>query len=113
MAASPKAGQSNELTPEESDLTWFYGGVDDQKSFSDYEWDPAYPGTLKPGLRSEMYDIDAVMEMWKDKPNDNVMRLHMDEVGAAPPAPCAAARRRAVRPLVAGLPCRSPGFLCL
>ena len=39
----------------------FYDDQPLQKTYSDYEWDPDYPGTLKPGTRKEKYDLDEVM----------------------------------------------------
>uniref|UniRef100_A0A7S3TU05 Uncharacterized protein n=1 Tax=Strombidinopsis acuminata TaxID=141414 RepID=A0A7S3TU05_9SPIT len=78
-APAAPSEDSTDLSPEEKDLTWFYGGVDDQKLYSDYIWDPEHPGSFKPGLTRENYNLDDVREMWKDKPNENVMRFPIDE----------------------------------
>ena len=83
-APAAPSEDSTDLSPEEKDLTWFYGGVDDQKLYSDYIWDPEHPGSFKPGLTRENYNLDDVREMWKDKPNENVMRFPIDEVCASP-----------------------------
>ena len=57
------------------------------KPFSDYEWDPTYPGTMKPGLRLENQELDDVLEMWKDKENGNVMELPRDQLWQVPLKP--------------------------
>jgi hypothetical protein len=75
-----------EVPEDQTDLKWFYGVVDQQKQFSDYTWDPNHPGSFKPGLTPENYSMEDVMEMWKDKPNDNVMRFTMDEVRLPTPS---------------------------
>ena len=41
------------------------------KPYADYEWDDSYPGTMKPGKRTENRDMTEVMEMWEDKENGN------------------------------------------
>eukprot|EP00962_Isochrysis_galbana_P026391 scaffold8183_cov122-Isochrysis_galbana.AAC.6 len=86
-ASSPlaKSGddQTVEVPEDQRDLSWFYGAVDEEKQFSDYTWDPKHPGSFKPGLTPENYSMEDVMEMWKDKPNDNVMRFTLDEVHIA------------------------------
>ena len=84
MQTKEAAGEAGPARDPETDLNWFYGEDDysQTKAYSDYEWDPEHPGSLKPGLRKEKYDIDIVMEMWKDKENATCMRLPMDEVCA-------------------------------
>ena len=78
-APRDRGAERKTAAEDERDLTWFYASDDSQKVFSDYEWDPDFPGTFKPGLKRENYDFDEVVEMWKDRPNENVMRLHLDE----------------------------------
>jgi hypothetical protein len=48
------------------------------KPFADYEWDPSFPGTFKPGTRGENQDLDAVLEAWKDRENPACMQLPQD-----------------------------------
>ena len=50
------------------------------KPFSDYEYDPSYPGSFKPGTRGENQDLDQVLEDWKDRDNPACMQLAQDEL---------------------------------
>ena len=50
------------------------------KPFSDYEYDPSYPGSFKPGTRGENQDLDKVLEDWKDRDNPACMQLAQDEL---------------------------------
>ena len=64
-----------------------YTVPDQPKPFSDYEWDPAFPGTFKPGTRGENQDIDQVLEDWKDRDNPACMQLPQDQLWQVPLAP--------------------------
>jgi len=66
---------------------WFYDKQPEQKKYSDYVWDPDFPGTLKPGLKDEQYTLDEVFEMWEGKENPNVMEYPQDEVIQLPLKP--------------------------
>jgi len=57
------------------------------KPFSDYEWDPSYPGSFKPGTRSENYDLDVVIDMWEGRDNPSCIELPQDELWQVPLAP--------------------------
>ena len=57
------------------------------KPFADYEWDPTFPGTFKPGQRGENADLDEVLEEWKDKENPACMELPQDQLWQVPLAP--------------------------
>lgn len=57
------------------------------KVYSDYEWDDSYPGTFKPGLRTEMYSLDDVFELWEGKENPACIELRQDQLWAVPTAP--------------------------
>ena len=57
------------------------------KPFADYEWDPSFPGTFKPGTRGENADIDEVLERWKDRDNPACMELPQDQLWQVPLAP--------------------------
>lgn len=57
------------------------------KPFSDYEWDPAFPGSFKPGLAGENYDLDVVLEMWEGRENPACMQLPQDQLWQVPNAP--------------------------
>ncbi|EOD19330.1 hypothetical protein EMIHUDRAFT_242945 [Emiliania huxleyi CCMP1516] len=74
-APRDRGAERKTAAEDERDLTWFYASDDSQKVFSDYEWDPDFPGTFKPGLKRENYDFDEVVEMWKDRPNENTLHL--------------------------------------
>ena len=50
------------------------------KPFSDYEWDPTYPGTFKPGQREENRELDDVLEMWEGRDNPACMQLPQDQL---------------------------------
>ena len=64
-----------------------YEVPEQEKPFADYVWDPDFPGTFKPGTRGENYDLDVVLEMWKDKENPACMELPQDELWQVPLAP--------------------------
>eukprot|EP00966_Prymnesium_polylepis_P017930 413716-Prymnesium_polylepis.1 len=57
------------------------------KVYSDYEWDPDYPGTFKPGKREEMYSLQNVFDMWEGKENPACIELRQDELWEVPLAP--------------------------
>ena len=57
----------------------FYAEVPAPRAFSDYEWDESFPGTLKPGLAKDNYDMDEVMQAWEGKEFEAVLELSMDE----------------------------------
>ena len=57
------------------------------KPFSDYEWDDSYPGTMRPGLRTENRELDDVLEDWEEKENGNVMELPRDQLWQVPLKP--------------------------
>jgi len=65
----------------------FYDAQKLQKAYSDYVWDPDYPGTLPPGTRKEKYDLDEVLEMWDGKENPNVFEYSQDELVHIPLKP--------------------------
>lgn len=46
--------------------------------YSDYEFDPDFPGTMKPGNRLENRELSTVLEEWEDRPNPNCMQLPQD-----------------------------------
>ena len=58
-----------------------------EKPFADYEWDETYPGSFKPGTRSENYDLDVVLEMWEGRENPAAMELPQDQLWQVPLAP--------------------------
>jgi len=58
-----------------------------QKPFSDYEWDPSYPGTFKPGTRGENYDFEEVEKMWEGRDNPAALQLPQDVPWQIPLAP--------------------------
>ena len=51
----------------------FYAEVPAPRAFSDYEWDESFPGTLKPGLAKDNYDMDDVMQAWEGKEFEAVL----------------------------------------
>ena len=57
------------------------------KPFSDYEWDESFPGSFKPGLRGENYDLEDVLEMWEGRDNPACMELPQDQLWQVPLAP--------------------------
>ena len=58
------------------------------KPFSDYEWDPEFPGTFKPGIKNrENYDLEDVLEMWEGRDNPACMQLPQDQLWQVPLAP--------------------------
>ena len=67
------------LQPPKNSKDPFYKTQKQNKIFSDYNWDPNFPGTLKPGTAKENYDLVDVLKDWENKPFDAVMQLSMDE----------------------------------
>jgi hypothetical protein len=57
------------------------------KPFSDYEWDPTFPGTFKPGMRGENHDLEDVLAMWEGRDNPACMELPQDQLWQVPLAP--------------------------
>ena len=47
----------------------------------------AVPGTFKPGTRGENYNLEDVLEMWKDRDNPACTELPQDELWHVPLAP--------------------------
>ena len=57
-----------------------YDVPEQPKPFADYEWDPEFPGSFKPGTRGENYDLDVVLEMWEGRDNPSCMELPQDQL---------------------------------
>ena len=57
------------------------------KPFSDYEWDPSYPGTFKPGLTRENKNLDEVLAAWEGKENPAALQMPRDQLWQVPLAP--------------------------
>ena len=57
------------------------------KPFADYEWDPNFPGTFKPGTRGENQDLEQVLKDWEGRDNPACMELPQDELWQVPLAP--------------------------
>ena len=57
------------------------------KPFPDYEWDPSFPGTFKPGKRGENQDLEDVLKMWEGRDNPACMELPQDQLWQVPLAP--------------------------
>ena len=76
VLSAPAAASS--LRMQEPPFPLPYEGPAMPNVYSDYEYDPAFPGSLKPGSRIENRELDAVLEDWKDRPNPNCMQLPQD-----------------------------------
>lgn len=57
------------------------------KPYSDYEWDPDYPGTFKPGMRRENAELDEVLDAWEGRDNPACLELPQDQLFQVPLAP--------------------------
>lgn len=58
-----------------------------EKPFADYEWDPTFPGSFKPGTRRENRDLDDVLAEWEGKENPACMEMPQDQLWQVPLAP--------------------------
>ena len=57
------------------------------KPFADYEWDPEFPGSFKPGTRGENQNLDEVLAEWEGRDNPACMQLPQDQLWQVPLAP--------------------------
>lgn len=64
-----------------------YDTIGYEKPFADYEWDPSFPGSFKPGTRRENQDLDDVLAEWEGKDNPACMELPQDQPWQVPLAP--------------------------
>jgi hypothetical protein len=86
-AAAASSQRSSRLAMQEPPFALPYDVPKYEKPFADYEWDPSFPGSFKPGTRKENYDIDTVFEMWEGKDNPAAMELPQDQLWEVPLAP--------------------------
>ena len=88
LAAPPRPPRSGAPRLQEPPFPLPYDVPPQPKPFSDYEWDPTFPGTFKPGTaRGENHNLESVLAIWEGKENPACMELPQDQLWQVPLAP--------------------------